>query len=155
MESPGFSKFRDLMDIYDDFIVEEEEANKLNDFIDGNGLILFFKKGDSYFGAGEDSRVVFARLKNPDEDTPSGWEDDASFTAINLTKLANGEPAQHVFDRNDIKKMKIMDRDKVIDALRDESSETGIPIKVTSLRIIRVGQKDRDAAPNFLRADEE
>lgn len=145
------------MDIWDDYLVEEEESNKIKHLLDAQGLILFFKKDGDYYGAGEDSRVIFARLKNPDKDTGKGWTDEASFTATNLNKLLRGQPSTHVFDKDDIKKIKVMDRDKVIDAIKDEAPEDGP--KMGSVRIIKIGhfnpKHDRDDAPNFVRADEE
>jgi hypothetical protein len=138
---------------------EEEELNKLKHVVDMHGLVLFFKRGDSYFGAGEDSRVIFARLKKPDEDMSKGWEDEASFTALNLSKLAKGHPAQHVFDKEDIKKIKVMDKDEVVEKIKDQPAESGEPMKFSALRIIKIGHSmpnnDRDDAPNFVRADEE
>lgn len=149
------------MDLWDDYLVEEEESNKINGFIDANDMVFFFKKGDSYFGAGEDSRVVFARLKNPDRDSPEGWGEEATFTAVNMTKFVKGEPAQHVFDKSDIKKIKVVDRDKMIEDLKDEKGDGDIPFGKLSaaVRIIRISRglpnNDRDEAPNFSRADEE
>lgn len=161
MESPGFSKFRSLMDLWDDYLVEEEESNKINSFIDANDMVFFFKKGDSYFGASEDSRVVFARLKNPDDDTPEGWEDEATFTAVNLSKFVKGEPAQHVFNGRDISNIKVVDREKMVEALNGQKGDSEIPFGKLSaaVRIIRISRglpnSDRDEAPNFSRADEE
>lgn len=144
------------MRIWDRSLSEDEEAEKIRSFADSHGLILFFKKDKEYFGAGEDSRVVFARLKNPDEDTGDGWADEANFSAINLSKLVKGEVSQHIFGNADIKKIKIMDRDEVADALKGSGSDAPKPFG--SLRIIKIShsaQHDRDDAPNFTRADEE
>jgi hypothetical protein len=138
---------------------EEQEINKLKMFVDSQGLIFFFKKGKEYFGAGEDSRVVFAKMKNPDDDLPDGWGDEANFSATNLSKMVKGEPTTHIFSKSDLKKIKVVDREKVLDELED--TEGNATPKSGSIRIISFSsllngiRKDRDAAPNFSRADEE
>jgi hypothetical protein len=155
LKSPDFLKFRVWLD--KNQALAEEESSKLKHFLDSQGLVLFFKKDKDYFGAGEDSRVVFARLKNPDEETPKGWEDEATFTATNLGKMVKGHPSTHVFDKDDIKKIKVVDKEQVIDSLKDTSHEGGA--RINAIRIIKFGHfgtnHDRDDAPNFVRADEE
>jgi hypothetical protein len=147
LESQDFPKFRKWLRL-----IEDEELDRLKSLIDGDGLVLFFKKDGNYFGAGEDSRVVFARLKNPDDETTDGWEEDANFVGVNLSKLAKGEPSQHVFGKDDIDDIKVVDRDEALDGLKGKT--TGITVKMSTLSFFRV-PKDRDDAPNFIRADEE
>jgi hypothetical protein len=133
---------------------EEERGNNIRHFIDSQGMILFFKKNDDYFGAGEDSRVIFAKLKHPDGETPSGWDDEATFTATNLSKLVKGQPSTHVFDKSDLKKIKVVDKEHVIDKLKDVGDSN---VQIGDIRIIRFGirpNSDRDEAPNFVRANE-
>lgn len=135
----------------------EEAADKLNHMFDSHGFILFFKKDGEYYGAGEDSRVVFAKLKNEDEDMGDGWDDEATFSAVNLKKLAQSDPSHHVFGKKDISKIKVVDRDDVVDALKDECGKSG-PHDVGTIKIIKLSSlfsKDRDEAPNFHRTDEE
>lgn len=146
------------MDIWDEYLLEQENDSKLRHFLDMQGLILFFKKGDEYFGAGEDSRVVFARLKNPDSDVSKGWGEEASFTATNLNKMVRGEPSTHVFSKDDIKKIKVVDRDDVVRELSSKAAEAGArlgAVKIIKIGRFDIGQGDRDDAPNFVRADEE
>jgi hypothetical protein len=143
------------MDIWDEYLFEQKTPMGLKTFLDSHGMILFFKKDKDYYGAGEDSRVIFARLKTPDEDTTDGWEDEASFLANNLTKMIHGEPCQHLFNKNDINKIKIVDQEKVVQELtklkdkKEPETPVGIQINVAK------GCKDRDEAPNMQRTDEE
>ena len=156
MESPAFSKFRSLMDVWDTFLLEQDNANTIRNIIDNNGLIMFFRKDKEYFGTGEDGRIVFAKMKNPNEGMPEGWEKEASFTGYNLSKMLRGEPAQHVFDHKDIKKMKIVDQEKMIKKISSETADSGKKIKDIKVTIDTKDQKhDRDEAPNFTRTDEE
>ena len=61
-KSPAFSSFRSLMDQWDEHL----KLEKIKDIIDGN-LVLFFSKDDEFFGCPEESRLVFAKIKNPEE----------------------------------------------------------------------------------------
>ncbi len=156
MESPGFSKFRSLMDIWDSYLLEQDNENTIKSLIDNNGLIMFFKKDDEYFGAGEDGRIVFAKIKSQDDDMPDGWEEDATFTACNLSKATEGQVSQHVFGNKDMKKLKIVDQEEVIKNLKDKASDSGK--KITSIKILPKEdepKQDRDKAPNFTRTDED
>lgn len=159
MESPGFSKFRELMDVWDGYLVENEVDGRVNELI--APFVFFFKKGEDLFGAGEESRVVFAKMKHPDEELPSGWKDEANFTAHNLKKSISGEPAQNVFSCKDLNKIKILDKDKIAEHLHKEVEKLGekaFPKKKNTFNLIdfsRFLKNDPDDAPNMTRADEE
>jgi hypothetical protein len=116
MPSPAFSKFRELMDTWDRHLHLENSAN---DLMDRNGLILFFNKGDDIFGAPEESRLIFAKLKSGDEDDPltPGWRDKAKFVAMNLLKSMAGDPVQTMFGLNDLDDIKVCDREDVLQRL--------------------------------------
>ena len=161
----AFKYFRDIMDVWDETLYEEGEDGKIDSLLDGNGNILFFEKDGDIFGAGEESRVFFAKLKNPDEEMPKKWADEASFTAENLTKNIKGEPARHVFNKSDLKTIEVVDRDNAFDKLKGTADdmgddafpsnrEDGMPSLDKIIHIIRP-HKDPDDAPNFVQADEE
>lgn len=122
-QSPGFSPFRSLLDKWDETLVKEdkkkqEKQNKVKNIIDGKNLIMFFKKGNSLFGAPEESRIVFARMKNPDtDDLPEDWGDDASFSAFDLAKTLNGEPVENLFSMNDLPDIDVVTRDEIENSL--------------------------------------
>lgn len=124
IQSVGFSKFRELMDKWDNYCIIQEAEQSIHDLLDKNGLILFFKKDDDIFGAPEDSRLVFAKLKNddPEDDDPMmpAFRDEAKFLGINLLKSMFGSPddsVQTMFGNNDIPKIKVCDRDEVVKLL--------------------------------------
>ena len=142
------------------FFEEEDTDSKVSSLLDSEGFILFFKKDNEFFGATEDGRVVFAKMKNPDDDLPSGWGDEASFSAENLNKKIKGEPGTHLFKKTDLKKIKIINREeiskelkKVADDLGDEAFKKSGGFKV--LDIASLFHREPDDAPNFIRADEE
>ena len=119
MESPAFSSFRNLMDRWD---VQIECMNQINDMLDNKGLILFFKKGDDYFGAPEESRVIFAKLKTDTEDDPMqpGFRQEARFPAFKLLSLLSDDPessSESVFGIKDIPKIKVCPREEATENL--------------------------------------
>jgi len=117
MKSPAFSSFRDLMDRWD---IQLENIDSMNDLLDKHELILFFKKGDEYFGAPEDSRVVFAKLKTDTEDDPMmpGFRQEARFPAFNLIKFLSNDPeksTESVFGIKDLPKITVCTREEAVD----------------------------------------
>jgi hypothetical protein len=122
LESPGFSSFRKLMDIWDSVLEEEARDNAIQTLLDGQGLILFFRKGDGLFGAPEESRVTFARLKNPDSGE-DGFAQDANFLAVNLLDALMGKKTQTIFTHKDLPKIKIINRDKCHRLLLDKAKQ--------------------------------
>jgi hypothetical protein len=142
------------MDTWDMYLLESDNEATIRNLIEQHGLIMFFKKDSEYFGCGEDGRIVFAKMKNPDDDMPEGWEKEANFTATNISKLIRGESSQQVFDSEAIKKLKVVDSDEVIEKLKNDASDKGE--KISSIKIIQMpSDKDRDQAPNFTRTDED
>ena len=117
MKYPAFSSFRDLMDRWD---IHLENIDSMNDLLDKHELILFFKKGDDYFGAPEDSRVVFAKLKTDTEDDPMmpGFRQEARFPAFNLIKFLSNDPeksTESVFGIKDLPKISVCTREEAVD----------------------------------------
>lgn len=119
--SPAFSPFRELMDCWDRHCVLEEQEKAIHDLMDRHGMILFFKKDKDLFGAPEESRLIFAKLKNdsPEEDDPMmpGFRDEAKFKGINLLKSMFGSPedsVENMFGNEDIPNIHVCDRDEVV-----------------------------------------
>ena len=155
MDSLGFSTFRHLMDLWDHSVNEENNRSKIESLLDVNKLLLFFKKDGDVFGSGEDARVTFAKMKNPDKDLPSGWVKEASFTAKNLTKELGGDPSDHVFNHEDLKDIKIIDREKAEEILNKQASKKGEKIPNKEMVIAPPeDNQDPDAAQNFIHARE-
>jgi len=111
-QSPAFSKFRNLMDIWDNYLESEEKEQKVKNLLNGQNLILFFTSGNGIFGAPEESRVIFAKMKSPDQDTAEDWVDDANFAAFDLAKALQGKETENLFGIKDLDSIKIIDRDK-------------------------------------------
>jgi hypothetical protein len=74
-------EFRDIMNVWDRFKLLEEIngiKNRIKNVIGNGQFIMFMKKKnhDDVFGTDEDGRLMFAKMKNPDDDEilPDGWE---------------------------------------------------------------------------------
>jgi hypothetical protein len=98
-----------------------EKAGNIESIIDNNDLMLFFKTKNEYFGGTEESRVVFARMKNPTSDNPAAWRKEASFSALNISKAVQGEKLEQVFGFKDLKSIKIVPKEDVIKALNKKN----------------------------------
>lgn len=134
------------MDQWDCCLAETELADRIHSLVNGPSFVMFMKKGDDIFGAPEESRVVFAKMKSGDKDMPDGWEDDASFMAINLSKVVRNQGApQIVFGRRDLSNIKVIDKDKAENLLRKQSKESGggVPGSPHAAKIALVIKKHR------------
>ena len=123
MKYSGFSTFRDLMTIWDECLIQEDTDSKINALLESGEFILFFIKDKDIYGADENSRVIFAKLKNPDDDLPNGWQDEATFSAQNLSQTVKGSGSQHVFGVKDLKKIKIIDREEAFNQLQKQTND--------------------------------
>jgi hypothetical protein len=92
---------------------EVESSVKIDSLIQNNELVLFFKKEGTIYGSPESGRVTFAKMKNPDDDLPEGWLEEANFVAYDLERAMKGQKVQRVFNHADLKKMKILDEEEV------------------------------------------
>jgi len=110
MQSPGFSDFRSLMDLWDEQL-EKSERDKIRSMLEANGFVFFFKKANEFYAAGEDSRLTFARMKNPDEETDEDWGKDAAFKGVSLNAALNGEKKISMFYMKDLDSIKILDKE--------------------------------------------
>lgn len=102
MSSPAFSKFRELMDKWD---------KSCNIFLE-NDLCLFFKKEKEIYGATENSRITFARMKNPESKEDEDWKKDATFVAYDLEKTEGDNKSISVFSSEDVSKLKVITMDQ-------------------------------------------
>lgn len=94
------------------YLIEEDKSSKIDNIINGQNLILFFKKDNNIFGAPEESRLIFAKMKNPDEDVTDDWATEAKFSAFDLMQALMGKEVQNLFSSVDIPKIQIIDDNK-------------------------------------------
>jgi hypothetical protein len=133
MSSPGFSSFRSLMDDWDLYLAEENLENKIQSLLDSGLYTLFIKKDGDVYGVPEEDRIIFARMKNPDEES-NGFEEDASFMGSNLSKAVKGEQSQVVFNKKDLESIKVLSEKKTLKLLlqhaksKDDTTSSSILI---------------------------
>ena len=121
-KSSDSCEFHDFMARWNYAQALQEQEDRLNNLLDKHGLILFFTKGKDLYGAPEESRVIFAKLKTDDDDDPMmpNFRQEARFPAINLFRSMSGDPeegVENVFGLKDLPLLKVCDREKAIDML--------------------------------------
>jgi hypothetical protein len=107
------------MDIWDESIGPHRREENLRNLIDNPNFVIFIQLGKEVLAGGEGSRIMFASLKKPDKDTVM----DTSFTMYNLTGAVTGKAGQRVVSKNDIKKAKIIDKDKAYAILNKQATD--------------------------------
>lgn len=107
------NSFREKMYLWDQQILNERKE-KIKSMLDNGNLIFFFSKDGEFFGCPEESRLVFAKIKHPDDDVTPAWADEAAFMAYNLSKaLTAEEMPQRLFSKPDISNIQILDKEKI------------------------------------------
>lgn len=134
METPGII-FSELLNLWDKALFVEnkkkaEQQNKVKNIIDGQNLIMFFKHNNKTFGAPEDSRIVFARMKNPDDEIP---EDEVNFPAYDLLQALNGDSTESSFSANDLPDINIITRDEAENELMQCPCQQPVNIEPTPI----------------------
>lgn len=103
------------------FIQQQLRSERLDELEGDEDMSFFFKKGDEIFGAPEESRVTFARLKNPDEDADKSWAADAAFYALSMDRKIEGEQAQRMFTKKDLPAIHVISKEEAIKKLRSKN----------------------------------
>lgn len=138
MNNYGFTAFKENKDII--------KRGKIKSLLDGQNLIMFFSKDNRFFGAPEESRIVFAKMKNPegDEDMPDNWEEEANFMAFDLMSALSGKNTQNIFSAKDLPLIKVLDRDHMEKHLMqcpDDPDQSIAPAKVDNIGMINLKDK--------------
>jgi hypothetical protein len=81
--------------------------------LDESDLCLFLKKDGVMYGGTEDSRITFARMKNPESKEDHDWAKEATLAVYDLEKSQDGKKVMTVMNMTDIKKLVPMDADEV------------------------------------------
>jgi hypothetical protein len=108
---------------------DEINKNKIKVLMTSEEFVMFFKKNNTIYACDEDNRLIFAKMKVPDDDSGE-WLKEANFMAINLTKGLKGEKLQNLFSNKDIKSIKIISEDAAEKILLSQTKETIADSKV-------------------------
>jgi hypothetical protein len=134
LKSPAFSNFRYWMDVWDEAV----DNNRIKELIEGNNFVFFFKYNKEIFGAPEESRLTFAKMKNPDKDMPTGWAKEANFMALNFNKALQGDTVRAIFNIKDINSIEILSQEQAEKDLTKVADQIPQDKKKYSTRIIMV-----------------
>jgi hypothetical protein len=124
--SPGFSTFRRLIDCWDEALEREEKEKNLHKLVNDQNLIMFFTNGEKLFGAPEESRVIFARMKSPDILNTLG--DDTDFIAFDLAKAITGENGETLFNKENLNNIKIIDKEEIENLLLQHKGTNNVTV---------------------------
>lgn len=133
--------FRDLMDLWDE-AADQMAKDQIKSILDGGDFVLFFKKGNELFAAPENSRVVFATMKHPDEETPKNWAKEANFSAMDLNKALEGMIVKRMFGYKDLKQIKVIDSEDMQKLLAKKANKMNA--KINLVKVIRDLPDDED-----------
>jgi hypothetical protein len=112
------------MDKWDLVCEEREQISKVHQLLDRTGeFVFFFEFEKSVYGAPEDSRIVFAKLKHPDEDMVGKAKEEANFIAVNLDKIIEGQGTQRIFGIKDVGKIHVIDKETAAEKLGKKAKE--------------------------------
>jgi len=97
---------------------EAIDQEKISKFLDGEEISFFFDFDGTIYGGDEGSRLTFARLKNPDEDSDKTWAENANFYGIDLKRGIKGDKTERMFSQKDVGKIKVKDREDALKSLK-------------------------------------
>lgn len=116
---PEFSKFRSVMNQWDD-IIEEETKDLVKVLVARPQFVIYFQKGEGVFAGPEESRIDFSRFKSGDEKIAG----DDFFSALNLVSALLGERILSTFGADDLKDIKVIDQDDAIKLLTKKAKKS-------------------------------
>lgn len=144
-------EFRDIMNAWDRYKLMEQIngiKDRIKNIIGSGQFIMFVKKksDNDIFGTDEDGRLMFAKMKNPDDDEvlPDGWEKEGSFSCTNLSQLVNGIPTQTIFGHKDLKDLEIVDdQEELINMLLSSMGGKKRPSDTLTIQIAPDNDKEK------------
>jgi hypothetical protein len=120
-----FSRFIHFSHLWNECLHLEDLTNQIRGFLDGQGLVMFFKVDKKLYGAPEESRVVFAKMKSSDDEVSDDWKNDANFMGLNLEKALEGVKAHNLFSMKDLEKIRIIEKEKMEKLLLKKAEKVG------------------------------
>lgn len=78
-----------------------------------NDLCLFFKKDGNLYGATENGRITYARMKNPETKEDDLWAKEANFLVYDLEKTSEGNKTKSLFGLKDMKDIEVLSQEEM------------------------------------------
>jgi hypothetical protein len=99
---------------FNSFVEENDKKNRLSNKLDKYTLFFIFE--NKVYGSTEDNRLIFAKMKNKDEDLPWNWNKELGFQAEEIESLLlnDNEIKKRIFYSKNIPSIKIVDINHVI-----------------------------------------
>lgn len=131
---PAFSKFRELLILWDNQLIKEADESALRSFLAANNFLLFFiyeekvskeKSIKKLYATDEDNRIIFSRMKDPKENKKIDRME--VFTAVDLKKALKSQGGlddqnkvafSRGFNKESLKNIKVIDEDFVVKHLK-------------------------------------
>ena len=136
--------FRDMMDRWDAVLLQEQD--NLDAILAGNNFVFYFMRDKEIYGAPEESRITFARMKFPTDDVPAGWAREATFKGFSINDALEGRKTETVIGFDDLKDIKVIDEEVVRKKLaKKDDSEAKVDISQND---------DPNVPPNMSNVDE-
>ena len=111
MKSAQASEITEIINLWLETEKKEKDRapklDKIKTMLDANNFIFYFKRDNNIYAGPEESRVIFARMKNPEDDTNI---EDVNFLAIDLDRALEGERAETIMYFKDVPNIKIINR---------------------------------------------
>jgi len=154
-KSLGFSSFRTLMDLWDNYVFEENVANEIDKVLNNKKILFFFnfkdKDGIKLFGTDDSNRMVYAMWKNPSKNDPSPAIE--SFQAFDLHALLKNKENQEgekirLFNKKDLNKITVItDRDEVLEKLSKNVADKDFEVEKNpidkSIKVLKDKKNER------------
>ena len=141
---------RSIIDLWDEN-VDSMAKDQIKSLLDGGNFVFFFKRGDDLFGCPESSRIIYATMKQPDEETSPSFIKEANFIGINITKALEGYSVRTLFDHKDIKKIKVIDSDEAYKILVKKADQNA---RMNLTKVIRELPNDDEDIPKSANTDD-
>jgi hypothetical protein len=108
------------MNQWHEVCLNNDKKNQIRMIVDGQNFVFFFAHKNNLYGTHEQHRVTFAKLVSPEfDEDPEGWEEDANFMAVNLSKAMMGKTSQHLFKKEDLSDIDVVaSKEDVYDILQ-------------------------------------
>ena len=132
------------------FLEDNASCNAALQAIERNeDLAFFFTKDGDVYGAPEESRMTFARLKKPDEYSDKYWAEQAMFWGINLKKVMevdseSAADAKKLFTKKDLKNLKVIDRSEAMKLIGTKLKESVSDIDLAAQKVLDLFKKTKD-----------
>lgn len=96
-----------------------KENKRIEELLFNKQIIFFFKYKNILFGAKEEDRIIFAKIKSKEKKSPLDYYNNF-FKGYNLKKLLNNKNKIKKFNKKMINKIKVITQEEAVKELKNE-----------------------------------